>query len=238
MKIKKLVSIIFIITMIVCNGSVTVFAIDTGFSTSEMSIKDQQTFISNTKLSLINDEPRKSIIKCFDVSNSELIAIGSKISEKAYISVYDTTGKFQYGYAFDCNQNFAVQWDDTNLIIYFVRSDVAALVDSNGTIMELKRIDNTLNNNSYWHHSVFITEKTLNDNRYTIKNNMGLLNVFVSTYSLLVKTDSDGNETIIYDVSSAQTAKTVFIFIGVCLFASIVIYGVVGDILKAKRQNK
>ena len=228
--------ILFIISLIICNGGVNAFAMNTGFSTSEMNSKDQHTFLSNINLSQIYDEPQKSTIECFDVSESELIAIGSATSEKKYISVYDATGEFQYGYAFNCNQSFGIQWDDTNLIIFFVRSDVAALFDSNGTNMELRMINDTIDNNSYWNHSVFSKEKELNGNMYTIKNNMGLLNVFASNYSQLIKTDSDGNETIIYDVSTVQTLKTVFIITAVFLFVALVISVIIWQFFKVKRR--
>lgn len=236
MKYKKNMFILFIISLIICNGGVNAFAMNTGFSTSEMNSKDQHTFLSNINLSQIYDEPQKSTIECFDVSESELIAIGSATSEKKYISVYDATGEFQYGYAFNCNQSFGIQWDDTNLIIFFVRSDVAALFDSNGTNMELRMINDTIDNNSYWNHSVFSKEKELNGNMYTIKNNMGLLNVFASNYSQLIKTDSDGNETIIYDVSTVQTLKTVFIITAVFLFVALVISVIIWQFFKVKRR--
>ena len=78
------------------------------------------------------------IISCFDVSESGLVAVGSATYGNQYIYVYDATGKFQYGQAFNNPGSYGLQWDGSDLIIYFVRSDIAALVDSEGNIKELK----------------------------------------------------------------------------------------------------
>lgn len=237
MKWRKLLFIVFTIFLTVWNGGVSAFAMNTGFSTNEMNSKDQLTFLSNINLSLITNEPQKSSIACFDVSNNGLIAIGSETSEKNFISVYDATGEFKYGYVFNCNQSFGVQWDGINLMIYFVRSDVAALFDPKGVNIELRTIEDTIDNNSYWNHTVFSKEKTVNGNRYTIKNTMGLFNIFASSYSQLIETDSDGNETIIYDFSTSQTTRTILIFIAVFTFVTFVIAIIIWQFLKAKRNT-
>lgn len=234
MKWRKLLFVVFIISLTVWNGGVNAFAMNTGFSTNEMNSKDQHTFLSNINLSLISDEPQKNSIACFDVSNSGLIAIGSETSENNFISVYDVTGEFKYGYVFNCNQSFGVQWDGINLTIYFVRSDVAALFDPKGTNIELRTIEDTIDNNAYWNHVVFSKEKIVNGNRYTIKNTMGFLNFFASSYSQLIETDSDGNETIIYDFSTTQTTRTILIFIVVFIFVTFVIAIIIWQFLKAK----
>lgn len=228
---------LLIISLFICNGGINAFAMNTGFSTSEMSAKEQHIFLSNVNLSLIYDEPQKSTITCFDVSKSGLIAIGFASAENKYISVYDTTGKFQYGYIFNCNQTFGVQWDNANLIIYFVRSDVAASFSPDGTNVELKEIEDTIDNNSYWNHFVFSKEKTIDGNKYILKNNMGVLNIFASSYSQLLRTDSNGNETVLYDVSTAQMTKTVCIFIAVLIFVALVTAVIICPFFIAKRKS-
>ncbi len=236
MKLKKIALILFVVSLTVCNGFINAFAMNTGFSTNKMSAEEQQVFLSNIKLSQMSDEPQKNAIVCFDVSNTGFIAIGSASLDNKYISVYDSSGEYLYGYVFNCNQSFGVQWDGTNIIIYFVRSDVAASFDSNGTNIELRIIEDTTENNSYWNHYVFSKEKTFDGNRYTIKNNMSLLNVFASSYSQLIKTDSNGNETIIYDVTKTQMPKTVLAIIAVLLFIVLVINVIIRQGFKAKGQ--
>lgn len=236
MKLRNLIFIAFIIPLIIYSEGLNIFAMKTDFSTSEMNLENQHTFLSNINLSLIADEPQKRTILCFDVNSNGMIAIGSAASENKYISVYDSTGEFQYGYTFNCNQSFGVQWDNTNLIICFVKNDVAASFDSNGNNTELRIIENTDSNNSYWNNSVFSREKTIDSNSYTIKNNMGALNIFASSYSQLIKTDAQGNETVLYDVSTIQLTQTVFIIIAAVVFVLIAITAIIWHFLRAKRK--
>lgn len=236
MKIIRAGFISLAVFLIVFCGCISALAMNTGFSTGEMNSEEQQTFLSNIDLTLMSEEPQKSAFTCFDVSKSGQVAIGFANAQNKYISVYDANGKFQYGYVFNCNQSFGVQWDSADLIIYFVRSDAAASFDSNGTNVELRTIEDTADNNSYWNRCVFSKEKTIDTNRYTAKNNMGILNIFASSYSQLLKTDSDGNETIIYDAGTTQMLQTVLFIIAVLIFAAIVTALVIRQFLRAKRQ--
>ena len=137
MKRRRVIFILPIISLIVLSLNICSFAMNTGFSTSEPD-KKQQDFLSGNAISLTYEEPKKHIISCFDVSESGLVAVGSATYGNQYIYVYDATGKFQYGYAFNNPGSYGLQWDGSDLIIYFVRSDIAALVDSAGNIKELK----------------------------------------------------------------------------------------------------
>lgn len=183
MKRRRVIFILPIVSLIVLSLNICSFAMNTGFSTSEPDEKKQQYFLSGNAISLTYEEPKKYIISCFDVSESGLVAVGSATYGNQYIYVYDATGKFQYGYAFNNPGSYGLQWDGSDLIIYFVRSDIAALVDSAGNIKELKVIDDTEANNSYWNKYVFAKERTQNGNTYTMKSNMGLLNIVATGYS-------------------------------------------------------
>lgn len=94
---------------------------NTGFSTSEPDEKKQQYFLSGNAISLTYEEPKKYIISCFDVSESGLVAVGSATYGNQYIYVYDATGKFQYGYAFNNPGSYGLQWDGSDWN-YFVSS--------------------------------------------------------------------------------------------------------------------
>lgn len=52
------------------------------------------------------------------MSESGLVAVGSATYGNQYIYVYDATGKFQYGYAFNNPGSYGLQWDGSDLIIY------------------------------------------------------------------------------------------------------------------------
>lgn len=238
MKRRRVISILSIISLIVLSLNICSFAMNTGFSTSEPDEKKQQYFLSGNAISLTYEEPKKYIISCFDVSESGLVAVGSATYGNQYIYVYDATGKFQYGYAFNNPGSYGLQWDGSDLIIYFVRSDIAALVDSAGNIKELKVIDDTEANNSYWNKYVFAKERTQNGNTYTMKSNMGLLNIVATGYSQIIITAPDGQETMIYDVSKAQKSGTVLEITFAMLFVGAVVYGLTREFSKAKKCAK
>ena len=236
MRIRRILLAICIIISFLWNGSGNVLAMNTGFSTENMAPNDQQIFLSNINLYLITEEPKKSTITCFDVNDNGLIVVGSEGSTKKSVSVYTSDGTFNYGYAFNCSGSFGVEWDDNNIIIYFVRSDVAALFDAAGTNLELKKIQDTTDNNSYWNHSVYSTQRTINEEQYSMRNNMGLLNIFASSYSQLIKTNSDGNTVIIYDASSEYTTRFVTIFIAVILFVAFIVLIIILQFKKLKKR--
>ena len=65
---------------------------------------------------------------------------------------------------------------------------------------------------------------------------MGPLNIFASSYSQLLRTAPDGNETIVYDASATQATKTIFIFIAVLLFIVLVTAVIIWQFFRVKRK--
>lgn len=236
MKNKIFILLFFIALLYACCGSTNVLAMNTGFSTQTINTEDQKTFLSNIQLVKAEKEPAKNSIECFDVNEDGLIAIGTSDFSQQSISVYNLSSDYKYGYNFNCNQSFGVEWDGNNIIIYFVRSDVAVLVDENGTILELQKIENTTNNSSYWNHSVFSTQRTAGNYKYIIKNDMGPFNLFASSYSQLIVVDEQGNQTMLYNVNNAQISKTIFIFVAVIIFSAIVVSAIIFKFLKLRKQ--
>lgn len=115
MKIKKIIPSLLIITVLLCGVAFNAFAMNTGFTTDDMELDEQQAFLSNINLSLVTEEPEKNAIDCFDVNDDGLIAIGSQNSTSKIISVYTSDGAFKYGYKFDCDGSFGVEWDNGNI---------------------------------------------------------------------------------------------------------------------------
>ena len=240
MRYVRRFSVILLLLLLLVIEGVEVLAINTGFSTEELSEKDISTFITNMNISLLVDEPPKATIECFDVSENEMIAIGHSASDKKTISIYSDAGTFLYGYEFNCNGNFGIEWDADNLIIYFVRSDIAASVNPAGKIECVLKIQNTADNNSYWNKFVFSTKRSIRDTEYTLKNNMGVFNIFTSSYSQLVATNN-GIEHVVYDVNATQFAKTIVVFISVLILICIVVFILIfqfAKILKHKAHKK
>ena len=236
MKIIRILLMLFLMSALLCKENGSALEMKIGFTTDNMDLEEQKRFLSNINLSLITEEPSKNAITCFDVNDSGLIAIGSKNSKTKLVLVYTTNGNFKYGYAFNCNGDFGVEWDGNNIIIYFVRSDVAALFDETGKSIDLKIIQDTIDNNCYWNHVVYSTKRTINGSQYIMRNNMGIFNIFAISYSQLIKTDSDA-ETIIYDVSNAYSVKFIIIFITIILFVGFVVSMLILQFVKLRKNN-
>lgn len=234
MRILKLLAILCISLLFIHLGSVGTLAMTTGFSTEEVEPNIQQNFLSNINLKVTTEEPKNETISCFDVNEHELIAIGSEDSSKKTVSIYKNDGTFQYAYTFNCSGSFGVEWDDNNLIIYFVRSDIAASFDRNGTNLEIREIQDTIDNNSYWNHSVFSTRKSIDDKQYIIKNSMGLFNVFASSYSQLIETDNNKNIKLLYDVSKMYETRMIITFLSVVILGILTIVIIMLPFIKKK----
>lgn len=224
--------IISLLFLFVTNG---VFAINTGFSTEELSENDRSTFASNINISVLKEKPVDRAIECFDVSENGMIAIGQDGIEEKVLCVYSSDGEFQYGYTFNCTQSFGVEWDGQDINIYFVRSDVLLTVNKEGEIIDIVKVQNTTENNTYRNYMLCSTERTSGDTKYTIRNDMGFLNAFSSSYSQLIVTKSTGEEIILYDVNSDQLTKTLTVFILAVIFFLLAVGVITWQFIRLKR---
>ena len=238
MKIKRKTLLISIfIFMLVCNPIVA-NAINTGFLTDELPEKVQNQFVENIELRLIETEPTKSSVVCFDVNENQMIAVGQKSSDRKIICVYSSDGIFQYGYTFNCSGDFGVEWDKDNLNIYFVRSDVVISVSQDGEISNVLEVTNSIENNSYVNHFMHATKKNIGDTTYLIRNDMGIFNWVATSYSQIVIKDVSGAENVVYDVNSTQLLSTILSAIFTLAFAIIVVIVVFRPVIKSMRINK
>lgn len=216
--------VILIFFLLIVGRSITAFAINTGFTTESMPVEDVSTFLSNINLSILTSEPPKKTIARFAVNEKGLIAIGHDSSNEKTIAIYTSSGEYQYGYTFNSSGSFGLEWDNDNLLIYFVRSDVAISVNAIGEIIDVLKIQNTAANNTYWNHSVFSTKQCVNNTQYAIQNNRGILNLVAPSYSQLIAISSSGEETVLYDASSAQLSSVLLSFGGLSLMVALAIF--------------
>lgn len=222
---KRRIISVLVLCLSIFGASLRVHAMNSGFSTVEPTEKFKRSIAENIELSLVSEDDQKEGITCFNISNDGMIALGIKgssgDSDHRKIYIYDSAGKFQYGYKFKCRQRFGVQWDNKNIIIYLVLSDAAILIDNQGNILEVKKIENTMENDAYWRKCVFIRKRTVDDTEYTVENNMGILNLVAVSYSQLTVTDADGNKTVIYDMNQFQLGKYITWIFGIGVFIAI-----------------
>lgn len=226
LKFKKVFYILICLSLIstISNGLIS-NAYNTEFSTDELTDETKFTFLNNINFIRINAEPQKRKIECFDVGNNN-VAVGFSESDNKTVCIYNTQGEFQYGYRFKTNGEFAVGWDEYNLTICFVRSDILIKVNSYGDIIDVIKIQDTTENNMLWNEMLYSTEKTMNGSKYILDNK---IDFFSSSYSHLIVIDEYGNESVIYTADSYQIAeKTVAIF-AVLLLAFLIISRIKAD---------
>lgn len=237
MKYLRYFFIILLLLFLLTNTGIEVLAMDTGFTTEALPKSNIETFIKNINISILPNEPKKKAIECFDINDNGLIAIGYSDSDNKTVCIYTSNGDFQYGYNFKCSGKFGIELDENTLNIYFVRSDIAITVNPNGEIEGILQIQDTIENNSYWNNSVFLTRRNTDNNEYILKNDMGIFNIFTSSYSQLIALNANGEESIIYDVNSAQFTHMAIIFIGIIVFICIVAFAVIKQFIKRKPKS-
>lgn len=233
----KKIALVILLSFFFVN-STQILALNTGFSTETMSEDDTNKFLSNIKLTLLTEEPAKRSISCFGVKEDSVYAIGSKkgYSNEKQISVY-RDNDFLYGFSFKCTGDFELEWDGENLNICFVRGEVLISVNSDGEVLDLRKIQNTTDNNSHWNYLDY-KPHVINNTEYKAKNTLGLLNFFQTSFSQLVMTSADGEETVLYDVSSIHNPNAIALFIAITAFAATVIVIVGKPVISYILHNK
>lgn len=222
----------------ICGSNTSVYAMEMNeFETEEMSINDIEMFLDNVNFSLFNTEPSKRPIKCFDVNEHGMIAIGTENGNDKTISIYSDNGVFQYGYGFQVDGSYGLELNNEDLKIYFVRSDVAISISLSGEIKNVSKICDTSENNTYWNQYVRATSRKKGDYQYILKNDIGILGIFASTYSQLFRIDSLGNEQLIYNANSFQFFNILIMFLGILTFVCIVAIVIIKEFKKLQKEN-
>ena len=239
MRFLKLFFCIVVFSILLCINN-TAYAMNTGFSTEELSQIEIDKFLSNMDISMVFKRPLERTIYCFDVNEEGMIAIGSNefLSEFKAISVFNADGDFLYGYEFECSGNFGLEWDGENIIIYFVRSNIATSVNKRGQIEELLEIENSIDNNTYWNEEIYADRRNVNNIEYLAQKNMCFLNLFATSSSQLISTNANGDKNVIYDVNDSYFRNLLIMFIAVVALVSIAVIGVWREIKKYMSSSK
>lgn len=238
MKLKRVYPILlFVLLVVIFTNAIEVNAMKTGFSTEELSEEKKTTFVTNINVVPLSAEPPKKSILCFDVNEQGMIAVGQKNSQRKEICVYTSRGEFLYGYTFNCTQSFCIEWDERKINVYFIRSDVIISLDSDGNILDIKTVQDTIDNNSYGNSLLYSTTRTVGGTTYLIRNNMGIFNRIAPSFSQIVTIDAAGTESIIYDVNSMQFTKIIVAISLISVFVLVVIVVVFLRFIKLRRSN-
>lgn len=213
----------------------SVSATSTGFETTKIDQELQERVWNNIELKVSKDIEVKDVFYSYHVNEAGDLAIGLR---NRIVNVYDSDNRFLYSITFQGAGSYSIEWKENNLLLYLVRSDIAVEIDSSGNLITMREIiTNSQHNNAYW-NKLRDPTKIFNDNIYEMRNEHGFLNFFTMYYSKLVKTNADGKEFVIYDVSSKHRTTLIVSFVGVLLFTSIVTGTVLRYWTKLRQQSK
>ncbi len=210
MKIFRCVVVTFLfITMfpILCTN---VSALNTGFEIEKISELEKNDIIENIDIKPLLKEPTKSAIECFDISDDGKIALGHSDLGSKTVTVHSENGTYLYGFQFNNYGSFGIEWDQDNIIIYFVRSDILISINDKGEIEEIFDVPNTSNNDFYRRNVINSPKRLVGEKQYFLNNDMGILNLFASNYSQLICKTMD-KEIILYNANQVQLTKMVII---------------------------
>ncbi len=205
------------------------------FETTELSNETKHKIWNNINVNVIAyEKPLDDMalpIVGFDVSADGIFLIGFKDNKVALVDQNKNVLKL---FKFSNEGSFYVNWsDDNNILLLLVRGSIIVEMSPDLELISINKVsDNSLTNNSLWNEISGKTHVEFDECSYYIKNKSVILKIFSSSYSQLIKTDSEGNSTVIYDISKIQTPKTVFCIIAIVIFVAVVIL-----IIKQKYQS-
>lgn len=231
---KFIILLIMLITLL-CNTAA--YAADAELRMEPMSAEDVESFSANLEIAVLETEPPKKAIECFDVSPNQQIAVGCESSDKKTVSIYDNEGGFCYGYRFRSSGAIGVVFQNEDLLIYLVRSSIAFSVDKSGNVQVAYRIPKAEANNEYWKESSTRTERTVGDTQY-ILDNTDILTTCSPSYSRLLAFRSDGGECVIYDASASHRTQMVTALLYICAVSGIVVYTMPKWFAAAKKKKE
>ena len=197
-----------------------VHAMNTGFQTEEIPLKERINLRYSVKL--IEEEPKRTAIECFDVNEEGTIALctrricGTMIEYT--VRIYNSEGDFQYGLQLENQGAIQIEWEGYERInIYYVRGGDLVTFDSTGTKLEEKRVLNNIENGRF-RRILASRERKVGEEEYSIQKNMGLLGLFSPSCTQLIVKDAFGKERVLYDVRTQQIIKIWIILTAISLF--------------------
>jgi len=202
-------------------------AMDTGFLTDDIAAEDIELIFNKIELTAIVQPDTFSGFSCFAVNEYGDYALGFDQNEIDTVLVYSADGTFRYGFTFSNSGSLGLELDQENVILYFVRSDLAVSVDQNGNCLDAKIIQNTSQNQDYWNGEVFANKRTVNDSVFTAKhwlfNNEHL---HWGKYTRLVKLLPDGEEIILYDATATllRNVRRIMVLGGTILLLGTILF--------------
>lgn len=177
-----------------------------------------QSYVRELSLRYLSEEPPPSSLCCFDVCEDGRIAVGFQNKK---IAVYSPQGTFLYGFSFDASGSFSLLWNDGNICIYFMRSDILATFDAEGTCVGFAKLIQSYNNQEIVRKEIDVTKRQVGEIQYSLEND---LPISVGA-ARLVAQYADGTRKVIYDATSAHNTATMLVsLVLIAFFVGIILY--------------
>lgn len=236
----KLVKILILSILVFLFFSISIFANDfySTFDTVELTEEEKQHVWKVSKIEEINDidsliENPAPIIN-FDVSENGLIVL---VTSDEKILVLDTDGDILCAFRFETDGSYYVGWHKDNILLFSVRSDTFEEFSVDGELVEVVGL--SLRNDALIRDWSAIHPITSDGNTYTIENRAGVFNLLTAQrYAKLYKTDSEGNEIVLYDATKQLWSSIVLTIGGIHLFFAIVLNVIVYQYEKDIKKTK
>ena len=229
--------IVFVLTI---GLSISTFAAPTPFIVDPLTEEEQATIIKNVPVKKIEKIDWNNPIQSFDVNEDEMILLLFNRSNEYAVCIYNSDFEFQYGFSFNAEGTVVCEWSGNDIMVFFVRGDIYARLNTNGQWVDLYRVSQSTENNSLMYSLFDKEEVTVNNVKYKIQNDMGILNWFQvnHNHSQLIKIDENSNETILYDINSLQTTRTILVLVFTIGFVSTALIVLLKPIIQEKKIKK
>lgn len=235
---KKIITIIFSVLLII-SASFYSFASLNDYKTETVDEKKKNEIWENLNIQVESDfniQEERSAIISFDVSKDENVVLGL---ENNTLLLLDKNGDIIRKINFDLDSFFYVAWEGENILLYISRGFIIVEMTPKGELVDMVVVENKiLENTILWRETTRRESIIVNDNTYQMKNDMGIFNAFVSSNSRLVKIDSNGITTTIYDVNSQQLIGIFVETLLALLFITVIVIFIVYQIKEDKRRNQ
>lgn len=167
-------------------------------------------------------------ISGFDISeNGDIAVVYSN-----YVTVYDNDFSPLYSFGVMAEGNIFLGWKEELLLIYLEKSDKGYCVNDGGQIVTGYEFDPDSISNEEYETAAKCTEIEYNGEIYRLENQL------ISGYTRLIRMDADGNETALFDETSAAKRNIAVGATVIVLIIAMIVWGVVTAYRKKKNENE
>ncbi len=212
--IKNILVIIFL-SIFIYNEMQIVCADETFKAITELSMSEIKN--SDVDMEFITNEYEDETIECYAVGE-ENIAIGLT----NHINIYDINGNFLYAIKYSISSSYFLEYVKTDLYLYSLRSSKCIKITGYKEPIFYYSVNDTKSNYDIISHK-------LKNVRSDITIGSVIYKVEGINSTKLVKTSNDNMETVIYNSTTKVGLKFIVVFIGVVIFAFVVLFNIISE---------